>query len=1824
MEWYILFLMPLHGFIKTFPLKILTSISFLLIAVTLFGLAYPKYAMAEFVLRGGTCYFRYGNTSGQTQELPVDINLCTGGQGNGACMANLSGECRQANVPGGGGSGCTTSEIVVEYLPVGQTPQFLRFTAGCSATWSNGINSSDYGLNIAYFRRSDRSWTDLTSSTSALGAAQNNSKFKIANGDASVTIPMSWFAGEIADTTTGKTFGFYPNCAGDMTDGIEADCYRIEDLDPYVPPPPPPCVMPTEQVSYTTSCTPGSYSNGTQKTGDVVHALNLNLGGNYCQIDTVNISSIQNPPFPNYYNSPVNGVSEKPIPQGFTYRGDGSNLILAPNANYWISYYDTQSGQLSPGRQFTTRGPCATPNATSISQVPQCRFTFPYDTEPQYDRIYLKWGTPTSQGLGFQGYDIQVDSDPNFGSPINFATATGINEIPFGAPAYSSNIPLGYTYYYRVRGVNWGGPGAWSPVRSGFIWMKPAGININATAVPISGSATNATANINWDYTTNPIYAVQTTGSGFVLKRNGGPGVTAGWGFGSTVRNYTDTFLPQCTNTDYTYSINGVNVCGNGPTTSDTTTCPANRAPTCSPVEYYNGSAWVDYPSGGLLRNSGATVQVRRVCTDPESNTMTTTWNTSGCGTVSPLTGATTTYTFPGAKGTSCDITASTKDSLNAATLPNETVIANTNPTAGVSSITLAPDTRSIQRSSTADAYAVVGGVTQNIATMKYTVTGYNNPAYFGAPVGVNNTGMARIDTTATTISTNITNICNPTYGTCSFALSGTGIYPIGGSNTTLIINVSFTAAQLANVKDVMVGPTATSPVRFGMSVNFSATGEDGVVIDLDRTASPTIINNPPYCDGVTINPGSPLNTGTTNITVEARDDWGVNQINVGVSPAAGNLLSPDVNTAAGSPRYATTTVPWNVTNVAHGNYQLTTTITDLDGRSASCNAASSVVGSQNPGGGTGTPPVIMVDKVAPTCTAGSFIVTPNADGSVLGFAVSGNDPGTVAGGLKSLDITVLKPGQTTWTSTGSGVTFNPPVASYAFTDTTGYTLTNGPSGLYNFRANWTDDAGNTSNCAASYEKGSRISGRVILYTGTNGDQKRDYANESTGTRFNAVSRLGTATPVSANWNLATNTTCSAPYPGTAAAGTDTGACNAWFITNAEYSSTSQPKVGIRFPALTSNATIPKYRCTTMRLYNTVVSTTTPTDTYTGASIVPVACAAGVCGCDVTLQPGDITVNSAAAYTATSIWPTHVEFDIDYNSDQVYGTVRNENGTAIQNVTVTAGGLTPADITDASGNYETPSPVGDNSAGYPRSGVTSGSAISTPVVLSNADQTKLCISAVKKDFTNNASRNTSGNFDSAAEVGAIARTLAMPASAGTGWSVNADDACTATVPISNGVMSPKYQTQANYLLIPKVKVTGNIYFLNKDNLCGDQASWSNPANQVTGTTVPLTLTMQTNSGSTDFYSPDGDTSYSTGQSYTYYANTLPGSTWSSWQFQKNISFAAGSSYTTCPNNTINVSTSVSNYPASTTINSDIAVYVREANDWWQTYNGGVHGLVEIQDAIPNENLAVEVSGFNMHTIVGVPNNVVYTNTSPATIKTGFRPSSSGALVTTRGDLSTINAGRSGANWQISSDRLWAENQMPALKIPFASGTSADTVEAIDKVRALTTGSWSTSLPNFSTSGSNNKVLLTGNQTIGSTSTDTSFGNNNYILVDGALTINGNLKPSGTNLDQTIFIIAKGNVTIAPGVTEINAFIYTPGDIDIQTAGQDSTNEKVLKVYGGLYSGGTIHQRRDIENTTANFGYPSVQIMFNPALIISTRSASFPSQLKETNVYWTQQ
>ncbi len=1852
--------MPLTGFVKTFffkPSYLIFSLSVIVIAI-LFTVS-PNQALAEFRGTESNCRFYYSDSDDAEHELslPVDGKFCSSGGGGRSACDDLEGDgkCEKggAKVPGAlGVNGCNPGgEMTVNYVypnnDATQPPVAIHFDAGCNANWSEGESGTADNMNI-YYLNGPNSWTSIRPSKDLYPNRPNQEYYKIRDDNSDATVAISQLRGAMADYTTGKAFLFYPECGGEE-DSIAADCYRTAELDAWIPPPPPPCVMPPEAISNTTSCTPASWHiPAEQRTLDVIHAKNLNLGTvngvQYCNIDTVNVSLVQNPPFPNYWNSPTNGVSEKPIPQGFTYRGDGSNLILQPGQTYWISYYhkpdiSSPNGQLSAGKAFTMPGPCETATPPTISQVPQCRFTFPYDTEPAYDKIYLRWNASPKPGLGFVGYEIQVDDNSSFSSPTTYATAaTSARELPFGAPAYNSTIPTGTTQYYRVRGENWGGFSNWSQsiVKSYFMQRKPAPVgNFNATANPKTGSATSANANITWAYTTDPVYAVNTTSSGFVLKRSGGPGADAGWGLSSTARSYTDNSILTCNNTDYTYSIYGVNNCGNGTTVSDTTNCPANRAPVCGPIEYYNGSSWVDYPSSpGLTRNASTTVQIRRICTDPESNPMTTTWNTSGCGTVSPLTGATTTYTFPGAKGTSCDITASTKDSAGAVTSPNETVIANTNPAAGVSSLTLAPDTRSIQRSSTADAYAVVNSIVQNIATMKYTITGYNNPSYFGAPAGVNRTASVSINTTVPTIATNIVNICNPTYGTCAFANGGGTSYGTSATNSSSIINVSFTAAQLANVKDVMVGATATTPVRFGIRVNFNATGLDGGVINFDRNGTPTIINNAPFCESVSIVPPSPLKSGITNITVTGRDDWGVNQINVGVTPAAGSLSAgPDVNTIAGNPRVGSTTVPWDVTNAASRVYQLNATITDLDGKSTACTAASNVTGDD---GGTGpgptTPPTITVDKIPPTCTAGSFAVTPNAAGTRLGFSVSASDTGTPSTGLASIAIDVQKPGSSTYVATGFSRVINPPVTPYTYTvnnidgdaDGNAYNIDSNPAGNYQFRATWTDKAGNVSTCNASYDKGSRISGKIFLNTGTNGDQRRDYSSEATGIAFNPISRLNGSTPLSANWNVVTNTNCSAPYPGTAAAASDTGACDARFITNAEYSSTSRPTLGIRFPALASDSTVGKYRCSSMKLFNTVNSTTTPVATFTGASITNVACSGGVCGCDVTLQAGQVFVDSTKNYTTTSVWPTHVEFDLAYNSDQIYGQVRNETGAFVSGNTVKVGNLTAASVTG--GSYASPAPSPDNAGAYTKSTASSTTA---SVALNNSDQTKLCVFAAKRDFVNpnaNSSRlNTPNSFDSAAEVGNIARSLSIPAS--TGWSIGVANenathtACTASVSVNNGVMTPKYQNQVNFFLLPKVKVTGKIYYLNKDNLCGNPSSWTDPANQATGT-VPVTITMTTSGTSNNnFYNPDSDNNYNTGETYTFYPDSLPGGAWNTWNLQRTVSFGASTTYTSCGNGTINVNGSIPNYPANTTINSDIAVYVREANDWWQTYNGGVHGLIGIQDAIPNENLSIETSGFNMHTIIGVPNNTIYSATSPALIKAVFRPSTSGALVSTKGSLQNINAGRDGSNWQISSDKNWKEDGMPALKIPFAGSSSSTTVDAINKAKALTgTSAWSTSMPNFSTNPSNNKAVLTGSKTI----SDITVGNNNYIMVDGSLNINGNILAGGNNLDQTIFIIARGDVNIAGNVTELNAFIYTPGNITIDTAGQDSSAEKVLKVYGGLYAGKTIHQKRDIENTGANFGYPSAQIIFNPALIISTRGSSFPSVLKETNVYWTQQ
>lgn len=1987
--------MPLRGFIKTFPFRIsYFTVFFFLAAFSIFWSFNPSLVSAQtctggYRWSGSQCRFYYGNTSGNCQSLPVADSFCSGGGSNACGDLENNRQCETANVPGSSGATNGCEEVSARYcfdgncdpnhIPVNPTPTDILFDLSCSHTWSDA-NNKDLHMNIEFLDYSDGKWHGLRRS----GLAVDSDLFKVLNNDESRRIPLRWMRESMQDVTTEKAIVFYPNCAGSLSDAMDADCYRKTKLAPlivdnntpsctvssvsngsnydvtitgndvgsgiarmglsYTPinssgsPTGPEvvvvnndyivspatsshsrtftvpknllttgqgyivtgkvwdlkgsnsypantstpnhatcttalqCIMPVEQVDFLTSCTPRVNSNGIQYTDSIVRARNLNAGGAYCQVDYVNVTEngttspdAGNFTYPNYWNRATNGAATLDIPNNFLKRDTGAELILQPNKRYWVSYYDQQSGGLTAGRSFVTRAACRAPTAgPTITAVPICKVDPHVSSDPGIALRDLRWSPLTSSQVGdnFTGYEIEVYR--NSVTPANrVVVATSVpsqTSASFGA-WYWEELQAGNTYLYRVRGESWGGYGPWSAVSSRYLIRKPSAIDSFSVYAYSSGQGVSGSPYITtqWAYddATAPL---RPTGTSYTW-RNTTRGTS--FNFASTQRSYTETLTyAQCNNTTYNYSLNAINECGTGPTRYLSFTCPANRAPTCLPIQYSdnNGASWVDYPppptsAPFLVRNPRSGILLRKNCTDTEGNSIRYDWSTSpGCGTFAPasqtlasphLNGGLTAYTFPSNANMSCNLTIAVRDNLGHIS-PSETVIAKTFPAPNVGTHTISAGSRSIQRSSTTDAYAVVSGTAQDLATVNYNWSGYSNLSAQGSSNNI--PGTARIDTTSTTVNGKI-NICHPTYGSCFFVNSGSTALTFLTASGSSPINIRLSATHQPTIRDVMVDPTTTN-VKYGIRVNFTASAANGETLSVSPSGTPGIINNAPTCSGVTFGPtpGSPYRTGNISVSVTGRDDWGLRGLTITYRAVTGGTTTTVVNNPTQfNSRLGTATFNVSTTNMVSGYYNFNIAMSDGDGKSVNCLASGNITGDES--GSSNTPPVILIDKQVPQCGIGGMTVTPNAAGDLLGFTVSGTDPTSNSSysGLNRIHILAKRPNETAFSSTpvlSFNLTATPRPQNYTHTFSnasaaTSYNLTGQPSGAYTFRAVWTDRAGNvsatptssTTPCDATYEKRSRITGKVNMFTGVDGLDKRDYSREVNGTEFSVGTRAALSQPlVPAFWQNATLSTCTATYPGVAGSST----CGAYFVSGAEYSGSAPPILELQFPRLSSDSGIGKYRCN-MTLYNTVTSPWTVRRTVpnTDAAGSGATCTGTTCVCRFTLSGTDITVNPAASYSTTSIWPTHVEFDVLYNSDQVYGRVENEAGNAISGNTVTVSrgswSSVPASV---AGSYVAPAPSPDNTAAYARTNQ------STNVTLNNADVTKLCVWAYRNNFVNpgaNASRNSATTTFTNANVATVAQQLSL-----SGFNVGVSSQCIAPVTINSGPVSPKNQNQVNFLLLPKVQVTGTIYYLKNDNMCGED--WTDPDNQSTDTPLTVDMNFATvtppppNGALSLFYNPNNPSSptgagtYATGQTYTVYANGLPGSQWNNWQIQANVFVTGAGNVTYAPceaTTTIDVSDAISTYPSVAVIDRPIAVYMVESNDWWQTYNGGVHGYNSITNRVPTvDALNENTCGHDIHTVIGRGTCGMYAS-GTSTLRTPFRAYATGGLVTSRGVLQQ-SAGRDNLDWRITESSNWKDPEMKGLRLPFTTSESTD-VTAVEKVAAVGTGeNWKVNPGNLSTtisSSGNGKVFYSGDQTI---SSPLSFGNNNYMVVDGDLTINANLlaSGSGTDLRQSIFIIASGDVTIGGAVSEVNAHIYTPGNITINsgTNGADDPAELPLKIYGGLYAGGNIDFRRDLPNINQNWGYPTTQVMFNPALVVRSRQPDFPSQLKETNVYWTQE
>jgi photosystem II stability/assembly factor-like uncharacterized protein len=103
----------------------------------------------------------------------------------------------------------------------------------------------------------------------------------------------------------------------------------------------------------------------------------------------------------------------------------------------------------------------------------------------QMPDVVLDWNAVTGGNTGIIKYDIQLDTDPAFATPVNFQTE-------FLTAVHTSNLYFGETYYWHVRALDGSDVSPWSETRSFRVIRR-----VILTS-PADGSTQNDTVKFQW------------------------------------------------------------------------------------------------------------------------------------------------------------------------------------------------------------------------------------------------------------------------------------------------------------------------------------------------------------------------------------------------------------------------------------------------------------------------------------------------------------------------------------------------------------------------------------------------------------------------------------------------------------------------------------------------------------------------------------------------------------------------------------------------------------------------------------------------------------------------------------------------------------------------------------------------------------------------------------------------------------------------------------------------------------------------------------------------------------------------------------------------------------------------------------------------------------------------------------------------------------------------------------------------------------------------------------------------------------------------------
>ena len=1266
---------------------------------------------------------------------------------------------------------------------------------------------------------------------------------------------------------------------------------------------------------------------------------------------------------------------------------------------------------------------------------------------------------------------------------------------------------------------------------------------------------------------------------------------------GITALTYT---VPQaCDGLSHVYRVDAINACGTK-SSSRTYTCVTPK-PTCNPIQYYNGTAWVNYTTQ-TFNPPGLAKQFRSSASGGVAP-LTYNWSTT-CGTINTPASTSITYTSPAIPSMSCQLSFSARSATGIATDQcTVTVTVNTQPKSD--------GTRSFT------------GLTLTKATARTGSLNYNVINYVNATSGT------------ATILTTAGSICDPLIGTCAFSTGGlTKQIPSSSGTTTHPITVTLKN----NNYGIRSGGT------FPINTTFKPGGAT-TALPVER-GTVTVSDALPLCTSITYsqNPTRAF-PGTINMTFGVRDDWSLKGFGVGIfrpdgtfyktSPAYSNSYFTLKNPITDAVDARTVIAPWTETAaIPSGLYYTRAYLADWYGyhnppytttRYRWCTPVA------------GYNPYILVDNDAPRCLSVAFTPASPTTVSPVTISSTANDQHL---GITRYRFLVYNRGTPKGTGTpiyDSGIIAASSAANTSITRTASWNTSTLPRGSYDVYADWYDSLGNMTNtnasnaCVGLFDIPSGFIARVSYPKDneTYGYTHREASAADGNTTFDfQVKKTGVWSSPGGAWQDTVGG-CVPTFPDNNNPSNDhdtTTPCNSYFRTSTTYngSATDLANIRIKLPKLNERSKYINCRITT---YND------KTGTNTGQ--VNGVIEAGPVGYEYCRPPADfVVVPGTSSGTSASMYPTRVEFQLDYGTDRFVGRVLGPSSdfSALQwspsYITSISSTIPPASSTSFTNAYFV-LPNNSLSENYWRKSFTGNSSVaSLSFSISSGSLNQQCF--YRYDNSNTTGVLTEG---SPTVVHNWFKTGLM-----TQGVVSSNTCVISDLQMPNDsqkLVTPSTQAKLFVMMGPVIRVADSFV-----RFVEDSASCSSPT-QLPPAAIPgigdVTVTLSGGIPATSI-TVNGGGGFTFNEALPYeedYTLSITSVTHSSGASLdlSNFGFCTGNVA-----NALNFhvgstpGSELENYPLGSTagnISKTIVMFRKDSNSWYQTYNGGVHsnrtlnlksnvgagssqGMPAAGVIVGNPtDTGIVPLGVNMYSALGI----------------GGTQQNVGGLVSSFSiqPTSFVNFGNPPISWG-NTDLVASHNQY----LTFAQSLDRQ----FDEVEALSLGAdatWgvATSVSDAINGTISNQMYFessNSSQNSCSSNCNTTYLINAYrvAFIDFAesvanptLTINQNIDASSLTNGLTLYV--NGDVIISPDVTELDGVtIIATGNISV-IEGNPEDSDDPLNIRGSLYGNDVVFDRNLNETDAAYVDSPAVRVLFNPYLI--SQSNLLPSEVTISNVYY---